>query len=250
MKTLNRIFIRSFMVQAAWNYEIMQGLGYLYSFYPRLEELYEDPQELAAACLRHLNYFNTHPYMVSFVLGENARMEDKKEPVCTPSSDISTRFKLQMGGPLAALGDKLFWSTWRPLAGLIAVLGVYIWKWFGEPVQLGWIIPVGFIILYNAPVVYFRYRGLSSSYYGRSDLADIIRRVNSNFWVSILPALGLSAVALSHAVVFIRDGLIRGALLLGTTILVIFLRKRLKVTSTALLYLVALSVLIGSLFLL
>ena len=29
-----------------------------------------------------------------------------------------------MGGPLAALGDKLFWSTWRPVAGLIGVMAV------------------------------------------------------------------------------------------------------------------------------
>jgi len=228
------------MLQAAWNYEVMQGLGYLYSFYPRLEEIYDDPKELAAACLRHLNYFNTHPYMVSFVLGENARLEKKDDAACPPLSDLSTRFKLQMGGPLAALGDKLFWSTWRPLCGLIAVLGLFL------RVEPAWIIPLFFIIIYNTPVIYFRYRGLKSSYTGRSELSDIIRRVNSNLWVRYLPAAGLASVALCHIAAFIYSGAFRGGMLLGATGIVIALRNWFKVSSTALLYIVALAVFTGS----
>ncbi|NLB34833.1 MAG: PTS system mannose/fructose/sorbose family transporter subunit IID [Elusimicrobia bacterium] len=243
MKTVNRIFFRSLMLQATWNYEIMQGLGYLFSFYPHLEEVYKDEKELAAACLRHLNYFNTHPYMVSFVLGENARLENPDDAPISSSSDISTRFKLQMGGPLAALGDKLFWSTWRPICGLIAVLGIFL------QLEPGWIVPLFFIIMYNVPVIYFRYRGLKSSYTGRSELLDIIERVNSSLFLRYLPAAGLLAIALCHIVVFLLFGMFSGVRLLVATLVVVGLRNRCKVSSTSLLYIVALITFIGSMIL-
>ena len=49
-KVLKRVFWRWFLFgQSGWNYEKMQGLGYLYSIYPFLEKKYAKPEELKDA---------------------------------------------------------------------------------------------------------------------------------------------------------------------------------------------------------
>ena len=58
---LLRIFLRSFLVQASWNFERLQNLGFFYLLSPGLRSIYGDslPSDV---CERHSAYFNTHPY--------------------------------------------------------------------------------------------------------------------------------------------------------------------------------------------
>ena len=45
-KTINKVFWRSFMYGASWNYERMQNLGFLYTILPTLKKIYKDKKEL------------------------------------------------------------------------------------------------------------------------------------------------------------------------------------------------------------
>ena len=54
---------RSTFLQGSWNYERMQNGGWAYSMIPALKKLYTTKEDRAAALKRHLEFFNTHPYL-------------------------------------------------------------------------------------------------------------------------------------------------------------------------------------------
>lgn len=241
MKVLNKIFLRSFFLQSVWNYERMQSVGFLFSMLPRLREIYTSHNELKKSCQRHLAYFNTHPYMVSFILGFTTRAEEEIKDNVSGAEEVLSKFKLQMGGPLAAIGDKLFWSTWRPLVGLIAVLGVYL------SVKPGYLIPLIFILLYNFPVFCFRYRILKSTTLDVGWITEVIKKINTNFIIRLLPKIGIGVVLTCLTMSFLLWGSTRGGMLLTFTAGVVIARRCCAVSSTKLLYIVTAAVFAGNL---
>lgn len=50
-------------LQGSWNYERMQNGGWCYSMIPAIKALYKDPEDQKAALNRHLEFYNTHPYV-------------------------------------------------------------------------------------------------------------------------------------------------------------------------------------------
>jgi len=240
MKVTAKIFFRSFFLQAVWNYDRMQAAGFLFSIFPRLKELYVK-NRLIEACKRHLGYFNTHPYMVSFVLGFVAREEERVKNEGYAAVVSLNKAKLQMAGPLAALGDKLFWSTWRPLAGLMGVFCIL------SGVKPAVLIPFGVLIVYNVPVLYFRWRGLKSAFRNSDRVIAAIKKINSNIVIRLLPAAGLLILSLCLAAAFFSWGSARGILLALFTGLVIVMRSCCRVSSTFIVYIISAAAVIGSL---
>jgi PTS system mannose-specific IID component len=43
----------------------MQNGGYAYAMIPAIKKLYKNKDDQAAALKRHLEFFNTHPYLAS-----------------------------------------------------------------------------------------------------------------------------------------------------------------------------------------
>ncbi|WP_303032261.1 PTS system mannose/fructose/sorbose family transporter subunit IID, partial [Dubosiella newyorkensis] len=54
---------RSTFLQGSWNYERMQNGGFCYAMIPAIKALYKNKEDQVAALKRHLEFFNTHPYM-------------------------------------------------------------------------------------------------------------------------------------------------------------------------------------------
>ena len=54
---------RSTFIQGSWNYERMQNGGWAFSMIPAIKKLYKTKEDRAAALKRHLEFFNTHPYI-------------------------------------------------------------------------------------------------------------------------------------------------------------------------------------------
>lgn len=117
-KALNRVFIRTQGCQFAHNYERMQSLSLTYCFTPVLEELYKDApkEERVHAMQRHLEYFNTHPIAIPFILGISAALE---ETTGEDQKDSVVAIKTSLMGPFAGLGDSMLNLTWYPIAGSI-----------------------------------------------------------------------------------------------------------------------------------
>jgi len=120
-KTLNRMVWRSLNLQASFNYERMQAAGWLYCILPGLEKIHADNEEDLKISMGHnLEFFNTHPFLVTFVMGIVLSLEQQK-------ADISTirAVRVSAMGPIGGIGDAVFWFTLVPItAGITANMAI------------------------------------------------------------------------------------------------------------------------------
>lgn len=114
------VWWRSTFLQGSWNYERMQNGGWAYSLIPVLKKLYTTKEDRAAALKRHMEFFNTHPYLASPILGVTMALEEERANGA-PIDDVTIQgVKVGMMGPLAGIGDPVFWFTVKPIIGALA----------------------------------------------------------------------------------------------------------------------------------
>lgn len=144
-----RMFLRSFLVQASWNFHRMQNLGFFLIVFPALAR--REPRtnaELARASLRHLQLFNTHPYFAGLVAGTVVREEGFGE------EDLATGLKRSLMCSLGGVGDQFFWAHLRPLTAIVALaFTLQGWHWG----------PMVFLVLYNIPHLAVRGWGVAAA---------------------------------------------------------------------------------------
>lgn len=112
-----KVMWRSMLLQGSWNYERMQNGGWAYSLIPALRKLYPEKKDLKDALERHLVFFNTHPYLASPILGVTLALEEEKANGKEVEDQAIQGVKVGMMGPLAGVGDPVFWYTVRPIVG-------------------------------------------------------------------------------------------------------------------------------------
>lgn len=158
--------LRSVLQQGSWNFERMQNLGYIYQVLPGLRRLYgsNPPAEVLQ---RHTAYFNTHPYMASWIAGTALRLEEKQLAGETLPLDAMA-FRNMVMAPYAAMGDALFWGALRPLAAvvglLLAIQGV-IWA------------PLVLLVLFNLPHLLCRCGGWLFGYRRELGSVELLQRL-------------------------------------------------------------------------
>ncbi|KGQ70929.1 PTS system N-acetylgalactosamine-specific transporter subunit IID [Chelonobacter oris] len=109
---INVMAWRSLLLQASFNYERMQAAGWLYGLAPSLKKIHTNKADLSRSMKGNLGFFNTHPFLVTFVMGIILAMERSKQNV---NSIQST--KIAVGAPLGGIGDAMFWLTLLPICG-------------------------------------------------------------------------------------------------------------------------------------
>ena len=57
------VALRHQFLQGSWNYERMQNGGWAFSMIPAIKKLYPNKEDQVAALKRHLEFYNTHPYV-------------------------------------------------------------------------------------------------------------------------------------------------------------------------------------------
>ena len=131
---------RSQFLQGSWNYERMQNGGWCYSMIPAIKKLYPNKEDRVAALKRHLEFFNTHPYVASPVVGVTLALEEERANGAEIDDVAISGVKVGMMGPLAGVGDPVFWFTVRPILGAL-----------GASLALGGSIlgPILFFVLWN-----------------------------------------------------------------------------------------------------
>ncbi|WP_025729149.1 PTS system mannose/fructose/sorbose family transporter subunit IID [Atopobacter phocae] len=113
------VAMRSQFLQGSWNYERMQNGGWVYSIIPAIKKLYPNKEDQIPALKRHLEFFNTHPYIASPIMGVTLALEEERANGA-PVDDVAIQgVKIGMMGPLAGVGDPVFWFTVRPMLGSI-----------------------------------------------------------------------------------------------------------------------------------
>ena len=162
-KELHKMVWRSFFLQASFNYERMQACGWLYGMLPALEKIHKNKNDLAKSMKLHMEFFNTHPFLVTFIMGIVAAMEQNKE-----DQETIRGIKVATMGPLGGIGDALFWLTALPItAGIGAALAM-------DGNVLG---PIIFLVLFN--LIHFGLRfGLMN--YGYSTGVRAIQSLKEN----------------------------------------------------------------------
>ena len=135
--TLNKMVWRSLNLQGSFNYERMQAAGWLYSILPGLLEIHgEGTEDLKTSMGHNLEFFNTHPFLVTFVMGIILSLEQQK-------ADINTIRAVRVAamGPLGGIGDAIFWFTLVPIAaGICSNMAI-------EGNIMG---PIMFLLIFNA----------------------------------------------------------------------------------------------------
>ena len=158
------MLLRSFAVQGSWNYETLIGTGFAFTILPALRCLYGSKGErLEAAVGRHVDLFNSHPYFVTVAVGAVSRLEADET-----DGALIQRFKTALRGSLGSLGDRLVWTTWRPLSMLLAVVlllaGV---SWWGAV--------MAFLIVYNVMHIWVRVYGLRLGVESGLEIGRVLR---------------------------------------------------------------------------
>lgn len=154
-KEFINIFIRSNFVAGSFNFERMHNLGFAFQMIPLIDKLYVSKEEKSEALKRHLEFYNTHPYVTAPILGVTVAMEEEKANGGDISDGAINGVKVGMMGPLAGVGDPIFWGTMRPV---LAALGA------GLALEGSLLGPVVFFVVFNILRLGFRYFGLKLGY--------------------------------------------------------------------------------------
>lgn len=114
-----KVWWRLTFLQGSWNYERMQNLGWAYALMPAIKKLYTTKEDRAAALERHLEFFNTHPYVAAPIMGVTMALEEERANGAEIDDTAIQGVKIGMMGPLAGVGDPVFWYTVRPILGAL-----------------------------------------------------------------------------------------------------------------------------------
>ncbi|MDT2601540.1 PTS system mannose/fructose/sorbose family transporter subunit IID [Enterococcus hulanensis] len=130
-KQINRRSLFTF--QLGWNYERMQGSGYLYTILPQLRKIYgDDTSELKEVMKTHTQFFNTSNFFNTIITGIDLAIEEKEG---ISGKQTVSGLKAGLMGPFAAIGDSIFAALIPTIFGALAAnmaingnpTGIFIW---------------------------------------------------------------------------------------------------------------------------
>lgn len=155
-KDFKKTFWRSFTLLSSFNYERMQGLGYLYAIMPHLKKIYKDDEEgLKAAYHRHMKAFNMTIAPAPFVMGISVAMEEKAKADPQFETSSINAVKVALMGPLSGIGDTFFWGIFRIIACSIGI---------SFAANGNFLAPFIMLLLFNIPAFLTRWYGLKIGY--------------------------------------------------------------------------------------
>jgi PTS system mannose-specific IID component len=120
---LRSMFFRSWFILGSYNFERMQSMGFCVNMIPAIKRFYKNKEDQKAALKRHLEFFNTTPYMAAPIMGVVAAMEEQRANGMEIDDAAISGVKIGLIGPLAGVGDPIFWGTLRPM---FAALGASV----------------------------------------------------------------------------------------------------------------------------
>ena len=150
-KMCRSMYWRTMTLSSTYNYETMQALGFMYAMMPAINRFYTTEEERTAALKRHNELFNTTPTMGGIITGLAASMEKEASETKDFDTTSISAIKIALMGPLAGIGDSLFWGSLRVIS-----LGVGIGL-----AQAGSILGVLLhLLIFNIPAHLIRYFGV------------------------------------------------------------------------------------------
>ena len=185
-KDLTKVFLREITYEHTWNYERMGNVGFCFSMYPVLKKLYPDKKDLAAAMKRHLTLYQSSHYLATFQKGITAAMEEENAQDADFDTDSIGAVKTALMGPIAGIGDSLFWGTIKVIAtGIGCSLAL-------QGNILG---PILFLLIFNIPAYLCRWFGVFLGYkMGRESMAKIVESGLMKVVMEVASIMGIMVV--------------------------------------------------------
>lgn len=258
-KLLRKAFWRSFTLYAAVSPAKQGASGFCYSMMPFINQFYRgDEQKKKEALSRSMSYFNTTITCSTFIMGLVASMEKKNSEQPDFDAGSINAVKSSLMGPLAGIGDSIFWGVLRVIAAGIAV---------GMGASGNVLAPIVFLLLFNVPSLLVKYYGtflgykLGSEYIQKvyaSGLMNILTKGASTVGLIMVGGMTASMVTFRSAFELTMDGesvlslqpmldqIFVGMVPLGLTLLCYYLLKKKNVSITTLILgVIALSILLS-----
>ncbi|HEX7319956.1 MAG TPA: PTS system mannose/fructose/sorbose family transporter subunit IID [bacterium] len=151
-----KLFFSSLFIQSSWSFFSLQAMGFLACLAAGV-----DKKKRREVIENHKGFFNTHPYMSSYIIGATVRAYDKSED----PADIKKHATIAQQS-FASTGDQLFWQALRPS---LLTLGVI------AGLKFGLIGPVIFFVAYNMIHIFHRAQGLIDGYRVGWDVIYILK---------------------------------------------------------------------------
>ena len=188
-----RLLVRSLFVQGSINERTLIGSGFAWALLPRSRSAGREGTEAEGVVPGPEESFNSHPYLTPLALGATARARAEG----MPSTELSG-FLTALRSPLGSLGDRLIWSTWRPLCLLGGLLGLLL----GAPPAP---VVAGVLLVYNGLHIFLRIWGLRVGLVHGTDVAPALGAARLPGRTDRLAGLGvlilgvLAGLAVAHA---------------------------------------------------
>jgi len=189
---LREILFRSFFIQACWNVERMQNVGFAFALLPLLDFLPGDDDCRKAFLTRHTERFQTNPCLVGPILGSVVRQEEKGT-FSQGRDHGAVRLKKVLMGPYAALGDPFFWGAWKPFSmtlGVLLIMNGFLWGGIFS------------LLLYNTLHGWVRCGGFFAGYRDGRGGADFLKKRNLPRWTVHAKSAAAVAAALYGGFLF------------------------------------------------
>lgn len=259
-KIVHSIFWRSFSALSEITYVRLQGPGFGWTLMPLLRKLYQNDDDYYAALTRHMQYFNTNPVFLPFIQGIVYSMEKQNAEKPVENIEESVQgLKVGLMGPLAGLGDSFFTGTWRVITTGIAL---------GLASQGNILGPILFLLLFHVPYYLVRWYGgilgykVGANYIAEAQESGLLSSITkgcSMLGLIMIGAMTYLNVPLKFTVTSklggvpfklqpTLDGILKGLVPLGVVWLMVWLLRKKKVSTTALLIgVIVISALLGGL---
>lgn len=217
-KMLRKAFWRSFTLYAAVSPAKQGASGFCYSLMPFINKFYKNDEEgKKAALTRSMSYFNTTITCSTFIMGLVASMEKKNSEQKDFDASSINAVKSSLMGPLAGIGDSIFWGVLRVIAAGIAV---------GLGASGNVLAPIVFLLLFNIPSILVKYYG---TFLGYKLGSEYIQKVYASGLMNILTKAE-SVLNLQSML----DQIFVGIVPLGLTLLCYYLLKKKNISITVL----------------
>lgn len=155
LRALTGVYLRSFFSQGSFSIRYRQNVGFAFCLEPAGKEIWQSDEDRRKFYLRHLEYYNGNPFMVTLVLGAVARMEERLRDDDGMKEEDINRFKTAVGQAVGSVGDRLFWRTLRPFSLVLGLFAAYRFGVWGALV---------FLAAFNLPLFWLKWYWLMRGY--------------------------------------------------------------------------------------
>ncbi|MEO0156130.1 MAG: PTS system mannose/fructose/sorbose family transporter subunit IID [candidate division WOR-3 bacterium] len=174
---LLKLFFASLFLQSSWSFHSMQSLGFLV-----IAMMGIDKKKHEFLVQHSRTFFNTHPYMVGFIIGAVLNAYEKED-----SLDDIKKHIMVCQSAFASFGDTLFWQTIRPALLIIAII---------TGIKYGIIGVIIFLLLYNLIHIYFRFYGFTTGYKMGWNVIYILKDKKLQTMLRIFESIGSFSIGL------------------------------------------------------